>query len=74
MMDRKTALPPGVLSMHVLPAEHHDRDWDAIIVPREVKERLLAQALLVLQHGRKLSMLSGLPRRELYQRLTGNAD
>jgi pachytene checkpoint protein 2 len=61
-MDRaKNALPPGVLSMHVLPAEHHDRDWDAIIVPREVKERLLAQALLVLQHGRKLSMLSGLP-------------
>ena len=62
MMDRaRTALPPGVLSMHVLPAEHHDRDWDAIIVPRQVKERLLAQALLVLQHGRKLSMLSGLP-------------
>ena len=61
-MDRpRSALPPGVLSMHVLPAEHHDRDWDAIIVPREVKERLLAQALLVLQHGRKLSMLSGLP-------------
>ena len=61
MMHRKTALPPGVLSMHVLPAEHHDRDWDAIIVPREVKERLLGQALLVLQHGRRLSMLSGLP-------------
>ena len=61
-MDRATtALPPGVLSMHVLPAEHHDRDWDAIIVPREVKERLLAQALLVLEHGRQLSMLSGLP-------------
>jgi SpoVK/Ycf46/Vps4 family AAA+-type ATPase len=61
-MDRaRAALPPGVLSMHVLPAEHHDRDWDSIIVPREVKERLLAQALLVLQHGRKLSMLSGLP-------------
>jgi len=61
-MERgKNALPPGVISMHVLPAEHHDRDWDAIIVPREVKERLLAQALLVLQHGRKLSMLSGLP-------------
>ena len=62
VMDRpRSALPPGVLSMHVLPADHHDRDWDAIIVPREVKERLLAQALLVLQHGRKLSMLSGLP-------------
>ena len=61
-MDRgRTALPPGVLSMHVLPAEHHDRDWDAIIVPREVKERLLAQALLTLQHGRKLAMLAGLP-------------
>src|SRR5216684_1852488 len=57
----KTALPPGVLSLHVLPAEHHDRDWDAIIVPREVKERLLSQALLVLKHGRQLSMLSGLP-------------
>src|SRR5437868_316626 len=55
------ALPPGVLSMHVLPAEHHDRDWDAIVVPREVKERLLGQALLTLQHGRKLSMLAGLP-------------
>src|SRR4029450_10953511 len=57
----RSALPPGVLSLHILPAEHHDRDWDAIIVPREVKERLLSQALLVLQHGRRLSMLSGLP-------------
>lgn len=61
MPPPRSALPPGVLSMHVLPADHHDRDWDAIIVPREVKERLLAQALLVLQHGRKLAMLSGLP-------------
>ena len=61
MTRPRAALPQGVLSMHVLPAEHHDRDWDAIIVPREVKERLLAQALLVLQHGRKLSKLSGLP-------------
>ena len=61
MDGARTALPPGVLSMHVLPAEHHDHDWDAIIVPREVKERLLAQALLVLQHGRQLSMLAGLP-------------
>ncbi len=57
----RTALPPGVLSMHVLPAEHHDKDWDAIIVPKQVKERLLAQALLVQQHGRQLSMLTGLP-------------
>jgi pachytene checkpoint protein 2 len=61
-MERaRPVLPPGVLSMHVLPAEHHDRDWDAIIAPRQVKERLLAQALLVLQHGRQLAMLSGLP-------------
>src|SRR5438309_1575300 len=57
----KTALPPGVLSLHVLPADHHDRDWDNIVVPREVKERLLNQALLTLLHGRKLSMLAGLP-------------
>ena len=56
-----SALPPGVLSLHVLPADHHDKDWDAIIVPRAVKERLLAQALLTLRHGRKLSLLAGLP-------------
>lgn len=55
------ALPPGVLSLHVLPAEHHDKDWDAIIVPRSVKERLLSQALLTLKHGRKLAQLAGLP-------------
>ncbi len=54
-------LPPGVLSLHVLPANHHDKDWDAIIVPHAVKERLLAQALVTLQHGRKLSTLAGLP-------------
>ncbi len=55
------ALPPGVLSLHVLPADHHDKDWDAIIVPRAVKERLLSQALLTLKHGKKLSLLAGLP-------------
>jgi pachytene checkpoint protein 2 len=55
------ALPPGVLSLHVLPAEHHDKDWDAIVVPRQVKERLLGQALLTLKHGRKLAQLAGLP-------------
>jgi SpoVK/Ycf46/Vps4 family AAA+-type ATPase len=56
-----TALPPGVLSLHVLPADHHDKDWDAIIVPAAVKERLLSQALLTLKHGRRLSQLAGLP-------------
>jgi pachytene checkpoint protein 2 len=60
-MAAPAALPPGVLSLHVLPADHHDRDWDAIVVPREVKERLLSQALLTLKHGRKLSQLAGLP-------------
>src|SRR5215470_7688081 len=61
MAAQTPALPPGVLSLHVLPAEHHDKDWDSIIVPREVKERLLSQALLTLRHGRKLSRLAGLP-------------
>jgi SpoVK/Ycf46/Vps4 family AAA+-type ATPase len=55
------SLPPGVLSLHVLPADHHDKDWDAIIVPANVKERLLSQALVTLKHGRKLSQLAGLP-------------
>ena len=60
-MAQPAAMPPGVLSLHVLPAEHHDKDWDAIIVPAGVKERLLSQALLTLQHGRRLSTLAGLP-------------
>ena len=41
-MAQPAALPPGVLSLHVLPADHHDKDWDAIIVPSAVKERLLS--------------------------------
>ena len=61
MPSTPAALPPGVLSLHVLPADHHDKDWDAIVVPRAVKERLLSQALLTLRHGRKLSQLAGLP-------------
>jgi SpoVK/Ycf46/Vps4 family AAA+-type ATPase len=61
MASPAAALPPGVLSMHVLPADHHDKDWDAIIVPKSVKERLLSQALVTLKHGRKLSQLAGLP-------------
>src|SRR5262245_63031801 len=61
MAGANTTLPPGVLSLHVLPADHHDKDWDAIIVPKQVKERLLSQALVTLKHGRKLSQLAGLP-------------
>ncbi|MFL6574542.1 MAG: AAA family ATPase [Burkholderiales bacterium] len=60
-MAQPATLPPGVLSLHVLPADHHDKDWDAIVVPNTVKERLLSQALLTLKHGRKLSQLAGLP-------------
>ena len=65
-MAQPAALPPGVLSLHVLPAEHHDKDWDAIIVPAGVKERLLAQALLTLRHGRKLAQLAGLEAERLF--------
>ena len=61
MVATRQALPPGVLSLHVLPAEHHDRDWDRIFVPLQVKERLLNQALLTLMHGKKLLTLAGLP-------------
>src|SRR5258707_15640441 len=61
MASPAATLPPGVLSMHVLPADHHDKDWDAIIVPKSVKERLLSQALVTLKHGRKLAQLAGLP-------------
>jgi SpoVK/Ycf46/Vps4 family AAA+-type ATPase len=54
-------LPPGLLSIHVLPADHHDGPWDHILVPPGTKERLLNQALLRLRHGRALSTLPGLP-------------
>jgi AAA+ superfamily predicted ATPase len=54
-------LPPGLLSVHALPADHHDGPWDHIIVPAGTKERLLNQTLLTLRHGRALSTLAGLP-------------
>ena len=60
-MASRPPLPPGVLSLHVLPADHHDKDWDRIFVPVPVKQRLLNQALLTLLHGRKLATLAGLP-------------
>jgi SpoVK/Ycf46/Vps4 family AAA+-type ATPase len=55
------ALPQGVLSIHALPADHHEGPWDHILVPAGTKERLLNQALLTLVHGRALSTLAGLP-------------
>ncbi|WP_231514726.1 ATP-binding protein [Mycobacterium sp. URHB0044] len=55
------ALPPGVLSIHALPADHHDGPWDHILTPPGVKERLLNHALLTLLHGPALATLAGLP-------------
>jgi AAA+ superfamily predicted ATPase len=55
------ALPPGVLSVHVLPADHHDGPWDHILTPEGVKERLLNHTLLTLLHGPALGTLAGLP-------------
>lgn len=60
-MAESTRLPLGVAGIHVLPADHHDGPWDSILVPPGTKERLLATALLVLQHGRALQQLSGPP-------------
>jgi ATP-dependent 26S proteasome regulatory subunit len=54
-------LPPGISGLHVLPADHHEGPWEAIIVPPGTKERLLGTALLVLRHGRALQSLSGPP-------------
>jgi len=55
------ALPDGVLSLHALPAGHHDGPWDHIVTPPGLKERLLSQALLTLLHGRRLVVLAGPP-------------
>lgn len=55
------ANPPGILSIHALPTDHHDGPWDHILVPPGTKERLLNYALLTLIHGRALSTLAGLP-------------
>jgi len=54
-------LPPGVMGLHVLPADHHDGPWDSMVVPPGTKERLLSTAVLVLRHGRRLNALSGAP-------------
>jgi SpoVK/Ycf46/Vps4 family AAA+-type ATPase len=55
------ATPPGVLSIHVLPADHHDGPWDHILSPDGLKDRLLNHALLTLLHGPALGTLAGLP-------------
>jgi AAA+ superfamily predicted ATPase len=60
-MVTRPALPEGVVSLHALPADHHDGPWDHIVTPPGLKERLLSQALLTLLHGRRLATLAGLP-------------
>ncbi|ATL88006.1 AAA family ATPase [Streptomyces sp. SID8361] len=50
-----SALPHGVAGVHALPADHHDGPWDAVLIDPAVKERLLATAVLVLRHGRRLA-------------------
>ncbi|MCX2180233.1 AAA family ATPase [Streptomyces sp. SKN60] len=50
-----SSLPHGVAGVHALPSDHHDGPWDAVIVDPRVKERLLATAVLVLRHGRRLA-------------------
>src|SRR5919206_5075501 len=57
----KPTSPPGVVGVHVLPADHHEGPWDSIVTPPGLKERLLGTALLLLRHGRSLSQLNGAP-------------
>lgn len=61
MTGMSPPLPPGLLSVHALPADHHDGPWDHILVPAGTKERLLSQTLLRLRHGRALRNLPGMP-------------
>lgn len=55
------ALPQGISKMSVLPGPHaHDgigNDWDRIIIPDGVKDRIKNQALLTLQHREQLREL-----------------
>ncbi|WP_314176495.1 AAA family ATPase [Streptomyces winkii] len=50
-----SSLPHGVAGVHALPADHHEGPWDAVLIDPRVKERLLATAVLVLRHGRRLA-------------------
>jgi SpoVK/Ycf46/Vps4 family AAA+-type ATPase len=62
MSDNGTTLPAGVARVSILPGPHsHDdgvgSDWDRIIMPGGVKERLLNQAILTLLHREQLREL-----------------
>jgi SpoVK/Ycf46/Vps4 family AAA+-type ATPase len=56
-----TALPQGIARMSVLPGAHsHDgvsSDWDRIIIPDGVKDRIKNQAILTLLHREQLREL-----------------
>jgi SpoVK/Ycf46/Vps4 family AAA+-type ATPase len=62
MSENGTTLPAGVARVSILPGPHrHDdgvgSDWDRIIMPGGVKERLLNQAILTLLHREQLREL-----------------
>jgi ATP-dependent 26S proteasome regulatory subunit len=61
MSSTKPTYPPGIVGVHVLPADHHEGPWESIVTPAGLKERLLGTALLLLRHGRSLSQLNGAP-------------
>src|SRR3954454_1443359 len=57
----KPTYPPGIVGVHVLPADHHEGPWESIVTPPGLKDGLLGTALLLLRHGRSLSQLNGAP-------------
>lgn len=59
-----TTLPQGISSVKILPGPHDhggDTDWDRIILPDGVKERLKNQAILTLLHREQLRELGLAP-------------
>jgi len=61
----ETTLPQGVASVKILPGPHQheggESDWERIILPEGVKERLKNQALLTLLHREQLRELGLAP-------------
>ncbi len=59
-----TTLPQGISSVQILPGPHDhggESDWDRIILPDGVKQRLKNQALLTLLHREQLRELGLAP-------------
>jgi SpoVK/Ycf46/Vps4 family AAA+-type ATPase len=62
MSENGTTLPAGVARVSILPGPHSHEggvgsDWDRIIMPGGIKERLLNQAILTLLHREQLREL-----------------